>query len=190
MHRLRLSVFLSAAALVGGPGFAQTTPRPVAAKDLAKYWLVASEAMEAMRPNTGVNLYAPSCAVVRYVINSDGTTSDVVLEKLMPPGDLGVVATTAIQSLRYAPAPSNQALVPVLTRVTLPINLPPLRGTPEEQARLQAQRDQVLARCEPATAAPARAGVASDKPVKGGVDKDKQAPDESVPDQSTPVRQR
>ena len=80
MHRLYLPLFLSAAVLIGGPVLAQTTPRPVAAKDLAKYWLVASEAMEAMKPNTGVNLYAPSCADVRYVINSDGSTSDVVLE--------------------------------------------------------------------------------------------------------------
>ena len=128
MYRLCLPLFLSAAVLIGGPTLAQTTPRPVAAKDLAKYWLVASEAMQAMKPNTGVNLYAPSCAVVRYVINSDGSTSDVVLEKLVPPGDLGIVATTAIQSLRYAAAPSNQALVPVLTRVTLPMNLPPYRS--------------------------------------------------------------
>lgn len=126
---------------------AQTTPRPVAAKDLAKYWLVASEAMEAMVPNTGVNLYVPSCAVVRYVINSDGTTSEVTLEKLVPMGDLSIVAVSAVKSLRYAPAASNQGLVPVLTRVTLPLNLPPLRGTPEERARLEREREQVLAGC-------------------------------------------
>jgi hypothetical protein len=131
-----------------GSAFAQTTPRPVAAKDLAKYWLVASEAMEAMVPNTGVNLYVPSCAVVRYVINSDGTTSDVRVEKLVPMGDLGIVATSAIRSLRYAPAASNQGLVPVITSVTLPLNLPLLRGTPEERARIKAQRTQVVAACD------------------------------------------
>ncbi|MBL8297122.1 MAG: hypothetical protein JNN30_02135 [Rhodanobacteraceae bacterium] len=128
---------------------AQTTPHPVAAKDLEKYWLVASDAMEAMKPNTGVNLYTPSCAVVRYVINSDGTTSDVVLEKLVPPGDLGVVATSAIDSLVYAPARSNPAQTPVITRVTLPLNLPPVAGTPEERARIEAQRTRVLAACDP-----------------------------------------
>lgn len=127
---------------------AQTTPHPVAAKDLAKYWLVASEAMEAMVPNTGVNLYVPSCAVVRYVINSDGTTSDVRVEKLVPMGDLGIVATSAIRSLRYVPAASNQGLVPVITSVTLPLNLPLLRGTPEERARIEAQRAQVVAACD------------------------------------------
>jgi hypothetical protein len=143
---------------------AQTTPRPVAAKDLEKYWLVASDAMEAMKPNTGVNLYAPSCAVVRYVINSDGTTSDVVLEKLVPPGDLGVVATSAIDSLVYAAARSNQALTPVVTRVTLPLNLPPVAGTPEERARIEAQRAQVLSACEPLPAPPPV--ESKEKPVK------------------------
>ncbi|MBN8739882.1 MAG: hypothetical protein BGP24_23230 [Lysobacterales bacterium 69-70] len=188
MYRLCLPVFLSAAVLIGGPSLAQTPPRPVAAKDLAKYWLVASEAMEAMRPNTGVNLYVPSCAVVRYVINGDGTTSDVVLEKLEPPGDLGVVATTAIRSLRYAAASSNPALVPVLTRVTLPINLPPLRGTQEEQARLQAQRDEVLARCDATAAvAPARQAGAHDSAAKENAAKDAAKP---VPAQAAPVRQR
>lgn len=185
MHRLCLLFFLSATVLIGGPALAQTTPRPVAAKDLAKYWLVASEAMQAMKPNTGVNLYAPSCAVVRYVINSDGSTSDVVLEKLVPPGDLGIVATTAIQSLRYAAAPSNQALVPVLTRVTLPMNLPPLRGTPEEQAKLQAQRDEVLARCD--TAAVTDPG-AHDGAAKESAAKDAAA--KPAPAKAEPVRQR
>lgn len=158
---LACTVFAVAAVLCA-TATAQTTPRPVAAKDLARYWLVASEAMEAMVPNTGVNLYVPSCAVVRYVINGDGTTSDVRVEKLVPMGDLGIVATSAIRSLRYAPAASNQGLVPVITSVTLPLNLPQLRGTPEERARIEAQRAQVIAACDapaPEKAAPAPAPV-------------------------------
>lgn len=158
LHRFGIAAFV-VGVVVNSSVVAQTTPRPVAAKDLGKYWLVASDAMEAMKPNTGVNLYAPSCAVVRYVINSDGTTSDVVLEKLVPAGDLGVVATTAIDSLVYAPAKSNQALTPVVTRVTLPLNLPPVAGTPEERARIEAQRAQVLAGCD------APAAEAKEKPV-------------------------
>jgi hypothetical protein len=166
LRRCRIAVL--AAAFIGvASAAAQTTPRPVAAKDLAKYWLVASDAMEALKPNTGVNLYAPSCAVVRYVINSDGTTSDVVLEKLVPAGDLGVVATSAIDSLVYAPAQSNQALTPVVTRVTLPLNLPPVTGTPDERARIEAQRAQVLAACDPLPAKPAADTEAKpDKPAK------------------------
>lgn len=157
------SLFMSSALLLAAlPAAAQSPPRTVAAKDLARYWLVASNAMEALVPRTGVNLHTPSCAVVRYVINGDGSTSDVVLEKLVPMGDLGSVATSAVKSLRYAPAPGNQALTPVLTRVTLPLNLPPPRGTPEERARIQAQRAQVLAQCDtPAAAAPAKAPPAA-----------------------------
>jgi hypothetical protein len=155
MHRI--SFIAIAALLAAGTAAAQTTPRHVAPKDLGKYWLVASEAMEAMVPNSGVNLHTPSCAVVRYVINSDGSTSDVVLEKLVPMGDLSIVAVSAVKSLRYAPTTANQALTPVLTRVTLPLNLPPVRGTPEEQARIEAQRTQVLAACD-APAVPKPAG--------------------------------
>jgi len=165
LRRFGIAVVVSCAA-VASAVVAQTTPRPVAAKDLGKYWLVASDAMEAMKPNSGVNLYTPSCAVVRYVINSDGTTSDVALEKLVPAGDLGVVATTAIDSLVYAPAKSNQALTPVLTRVTLPLNLPPVAGTPEERARIETQRAQVLAACEP----PADAKEKSTAPAKPATD--------------------
>lgn len=154
----RAGAVIAAAVVLGATAAAQTAPRPVAAKDLAKYWLVASEAMEAMVPNTGVNLYVPSCAVVRYVINGDGTTSDVRVEKLVPMGDLGIVATSAIRSLRYAPAASNQGLVPVVTSVTLPLNLPLLRGTPEERARIEAQRAQVVAACD--AAAPEKAASA------------------------------
>lgn len=166
LRRSRIAALAAAAFIVAGSAAAQTTPRPVAAKDLAKYWLVASDAMEAMKPNTGANLYAPSCAVVRYVINSDGTTSDVVLEKLVPPGDLGIVATTAIDSLVYAPASSNAALTPVVTRVTLPLNLPPVAGTPEERARIEAQRAQVLGACD--APSPAAAPKSSDKPAAAG----------------------
>lgn len=155
MKSTSLRALTGAALLLAGAASAQTTPRPVAAKDLAKYWLVASEAMEALKPNTGVNLYVPSCAVVRYVINSDGTTSDVVLEKLVPAGDLGVVATTAIDSLVYAAAASNPGLTPVVTRVTLPMNLPPVRGTPEERAQLEAQRERVVGACDATPVKPA-----------------------------------
>ncbi|HSX60110.1 MAG TPA: hypothetical protein VLF18_07930 [Tahibacter sp.] len=164
----RAIVAVSLLAATTGIAAAQTTPRPVAAKDLGKYWLVASDAMEAMKPNTGVNLYAPSCAVVRYVINSDGTTSDVVLEKLVPAGDLGIVATTAIDSLVYAAAKSNQALTPVVTRVTLPLNLPPVAGTPEERARIEAQRAQVIAACDPPPVEAADKPAAPAKPAEAG----------------------
>lgn len=167
LRRSRVALLAAAAAIGAAAAVAQTTPRPVAAKDLGKYWLVASNAMEAMKPNTGVNLYAPSCAVVRYVINSDGTTSDVVLEKLVPAGDLGVVATTAIDSLVYAAAPSNPALTPVVTRVTLPLNLPPVAGTPEERARIEAQRARVLRACDPPPA-PAAPKPPEKPPTAGG----------------------
>lgn len=161
LSRLFVSVVSVPALLFAAPLLAQGEPRPVAAKDLAKYWLVASDAMEALVPRTGVNLHTPSCAVVRYVINGDGSTSDVVLEKLVPMGDLGSVATSAVKSLRYAPAPGNQALTPVLTRVTLPLNLPPLRGTPEERAKIEAQRAQVLAGCDAPAAPPATVPAAA-----------------------------
>ncbi|UXI68889.1 energy transducer TonB [Tahibacter amnicola] len=128
---------------------AQTSPRPVAPKDLAKYWLVSSTSLEALVPNSGRNMDKPSCASVAYVIEANGTTSNIRLEKLYPASDLGSVATSVVQNLRYVPGPNNQGVVPVATRVVLPFNLPPVQGTPERQAQITAYRERVLAQCEP-----------------------------------------
>ncbi|MEO8670939.1 MAG: energy transducer TonB [Tahibacter sp.] len=146
IDRLAVSCLLLVAA---GGAVAQTPPRPVTPKDLAKFWLVANQSIEAMVPNSGLNLQQPSCAAVNYVIESDGSTSHIVLEKVVPPGVLGGVAISVVQGLRYAPGPGNAARQAVATRVVLPFNQPEVKGSSEARSKLKEQRAQIVARCEP-----------------------------------------
>ena len=133
---------------------AQAPPREVSTTELAKYWLVASASPTADAPHNGKGLDRPTCAALRYVIQSDGTTSDIVLEKLVPDSGLGIVAVSFVRSLRYAPGPSNRSQNAVTTRLVLPLNLPPLRGDDAQRAQIQAQRDAVVAACAPERAKP------------------------------------
>lgn len=129
---------------------AQAPPREVSPADLGKYWLVTNSSVWTDVPHNGKGLDKPTCAALRYVINGDGTTSDIVLEKLVPDSALGSVAVSFVSGLRYAPGPSNKALNPVSTRLVLPLNLPLLKGNDAERAQIQAQRDAVVAACAPA----------------------------------------
>lgn len=134
---------------------AQAPPREVSTKELARYWLVASASPTADAPHNGRGLDQPTCAALHYIIQADGTTSDIVLEKLVPESALGTVAVSFVRSLRYAPGPSNKSQNPVSTRLVLPLNLPPLKGDEAQRAQIQAQRDAVVAACAPTPAKPA-----------------------------------
>lgn len=125
-------------------------PRRVTPVDLAHYWLVASSAIEADVPNTGRNLDQPACAAVDYVIESDGTTSQWHLERVVPEGDLGKVALSVVRNLRYAPGAQNAARVPVRTRVVIPFNMPEAKSADAAQtAQVRVFRERALAACEP-----------------------------------------
>jgi hypothetical protein len=128
---------------------AQAPPREVSTKELAKYWLVASASPTADAPHNGQGLDRPTCAALHYIIQADGTTTDIVLEKLVPESALGTVAVSFVRSLRYAPGPSNKSQNPVSTRLVLPLNLPPLKGDEAQRAQIQAQRDAVVRACAP-----------------------------------------
>jgi hypothetical protein len=162
--RARGAVAATLAALATAAA-AQSPPREVSTTELAKYWLVASASPTADAPHNGKGLDQPTCAALRYVIRADGTTSDIVLEKLVPESALGTVAVSFVKSLRYAPGPSNKSLNPVSTRLVLPLNLPPLKGDEAQRAQIQARRNAVVAACAPDVAKPAVAAPAAPKPA-------------------------
>lgn len=147
-RRARLAV-ASALAALATAAVAQAPPREVSTAELAKYWLVASASPTADAPHNAKGLDRPTCVAVRYVILADGTTSDIVLEKVVPQSGLGTVAVSFVRSLRYAPGPANKAQNPVSTRVVLPLNLPPPSGDEAQRAQIQKQRDAVVAACAP-----------------------------------------
>lgn len=147
LHRFRTPCAFALAAFATAS--AAQAPLEVTTAELAKYWLVASAAPTADAPHNAKGLDRPTCAAMRYVIRADGTTTDIVLEKVVPDSALGTVAVSFVKSLRYAPGPSNRAQNPVSTRLVLPLNLPPLKGDDAQREQIKKQRDAVVRACAP-----------------------------------------
>lgn len=104
---------------------------PAAARQLnvppskrADYWILTNESVDAMVPNSGVNLDKPGCAAISYDIGTDGVTRNIQIRKVIPAGDLGVVAQSVIKGFRYAPSSRNPEQLPVHTYYIVPFNLP------------------------------------------------------------------
>lgn len=97
---------------------------------LAHYWLLDPNSAQAANvPNSGYGLDAPTCAAVSYVVEKNGTTSHVKLERIVPDGPLGKVAVGVVKVLRYAAASENPGKDPVATYVVMPFNLPDAAST-------------------------------------------------------------
>ena len=117
----------------------------IAPDRLANYWLLIPESAQANVPNSGYGLDAPTCAAVSYVVEKNGATSHVQLEKIAPEGPLGKVALNVVRGMRFAPGPQNAAKDAVFTYVVMPFNLPdPASTRPADRA----QRAQVLDACK------------------------------------------
>ncbi|HET6913045.1 MAG TPA: energy transducer TonB [Rhodanobacteraceae bacterium] len=99
--------------------------RAVPPEQLDHYWWMTNTQIDADVPNFGRNLEKPTCAAVTYEIGADGVTRDIVVRRVVPAGDLGQVAKSAVADLHYAPAPDNSAREPVFTYIIMPFNLPP-----------------------------------------------------------------
>lgn len=113
---------------------------------VANYWLLESNsAASANVPNSGVNLNAPSCAAVSYVIEKDGNTSHVKLEHLEPQGDLGKVAMNVVAGMHFAAAAGNIGKDAVATYVVIPFNLPNPVSTNADDRAL---RERILGACK------------------------------------------
>lgn len=119
--------------------------RTVPPERLAHYWLLDSDSAQANVPNSGRGLDAPTCAAVSYVVEKNGTTSHVKLEKVVPDGALGKVAFNIVRGMRFAAAAQNAGKVPVATWVVIPFNLPPAES--KKPADL-ATRQRVLDACK------------------------------------------
>jgi len=61
---------------------------------------------------------------VSYVVEKNGATSHVKLERVVPDGPFGKVAVNVVSVLRYAAAAQNPGKDPVATYVVMPFNVP------------------------------------------------------------------
>jgi len=119
---------------------------------LAHYWLLdPNSAQNANVPNSGYGLDAPTCAAVSYVVEKNGATSHVNLERVVPDGPLGKVAVGIVKVLRYGAAAENPGKDPVATYVVMPFNLPAAASAnPADRAT----RTRVLDACKLANFSP------------------------------------
>ena len=107
---------------------------------LAHYWLLDPNSAQAANvPNSGPGLDKPTCAAVSYVVEKNGATSHVKLERVAPEGPLGKVAVSVVSVLRYAAAAQNIGKDPVATYVVMPFNVPGAESTNPADRELRAR---------------------------------------------------
>ena len=102
----------------------QTPPRVIASEQLAKYWVMTSTAVDADVPNFGRNMNQPGCATVSFVIEKNGTTSGIKVQRVVPEGDLGKVAKSVAAGLHFEATALNAGKDRVFSWLIFPFNLP------------------------------------------------------------------
>jgi hypothetical protein len=150
------SSWLFIVAAVTSSAFAAEKIQTIPPERLANYWLLqSSSAAQTNAPNSGVNLDAPTCAAVSYVVEKDGSTSHVKVERIVPQGDLGKVALGTVSGMRFAPAPTNLDKDAVYTYVVMSFNVPGAQSTNKDDKALRTRvsdackLDDFLARKQP-----------------------------------------
>ena len=150
-NRSASKVVLVALLLGAGTAFAveQSAPIPagvtrIAPDRLANYWLLDPESAQANAPNSGYGLDTPTCVAVSYVVEKNGATSHVKLEKVVPTGPLGKVAFNVVSGMRFAAAAQNRGKDPVYTYVVMPFNTPAAGTTKPAEV---AERKRVIDAC-------------------------------------------
>ncbi|HUB91035.1 MAG TPA: energy transducer TonB [Dyella sp.] len=136
MRTIRFAPSLLVAALLaaGMPAVAQEARR-VAPEQLPNDWLLLNRDVSVDVPNSGVNIYKPSCIAVTYLIGTDGVPMNVRVAKMVPPSDLGKAAVSAVSHFRYGPSLTNKNHMPVDTYYVVPFNSP---DDPAQRAQLMA----------------------------------------------------
>lgn len=123
MNRFIVAMF---ATLSSAAAFAQSTeaPKVVAPEKLASYWVLLSDSVEADVPNIAKNISVPGCAAVSFVVEKDGSTSQIKVQRVVPAGDLGRIAQSMASHMRFAPTVSNSGRGRVFSWLIFPFNSP------------------------------------------------------------------
>lgn len=124
---LRRSIALIALVVCGtvaAQSMDQSLPQVVPSEKLDKYWSMLNSSIEADVPNYAKNIQQPGCATVSFVIEPDGRTSTVKVQRVFPEGDLSRVGLSVAKGLRFEPAPFNTGRQRVFSWLIFPFNLP------------------------------------------------------------------
>lgn len=123
MTRLALALV---ATLISATAIAQSTeaPKVVAPEKLSGYWVLLNDSVEADVPNIAKNISAPGCAAVSFVVEKDGSTSQIKVQRVVPAGDLGRIALSMAKHMRFEPTVSNSGRSRVFSWLIFPFNSP------------------------------------------------------------------
>jgi hypothetical protein len=125
MSRIAAFVFgFAAASLASAQSMDQTPPKVVASEQLAKYWTMTNTSVDADVPNFGRNMNQPGCATVSFVVEKNGTTSTIKVQRVVPDGDLGKVAKSVASGLHFEATVVNAGKDRVFSWLIFPFNLP------------------------------------------------------------------
>lgn len=99
-------------------------PKVVTPDKLAGYWVLLKDSVEADVPIIARNISAPGCATVSFVVEKNGSTSHVKVQRVVPEGDLARVAESMGKHLRFEPTVANSDRGRVFSWLIFPYNSP------------------------------------------------------------------
>jgi hypothetical protein len=124
MRRFVLLLALGLASAAAAQSMDQSPPRVVPSEQLSKYWVMTNTSIDADVPNFGRNVDQPGCATVSFVVEKNGTTSTIKVQRVVPEGDLGKIARSVASGLRFEATALNAGKDPVFSWLIFPFNLP------------------------------------------------------------------
>lgn len=110
--------------VVAAQSMDQAPPRVIQTEQLSKYWVMANTSVDADVPNFGRNVNQPGCATVSFVIEKNGSTSNIKVQRVVPEGDLGKVAKSVASNLHFEATLVNAGKDRVFSWLIFPFNLP------------------------------------------------------------------
>jgi len=119
-----LSSLLAASSVASAQSMNQAPPRVIPSEQLAKYWTMTNTSVDAEVPNFGRNMNQPGCAAVSFVVEKNGTTSTIKVQRVVPEGDLGKVAKSVAAGLHFEATVLNAGKDRVFSWLIFPFNLP------------------------------------------------------------------
>ena len=106
-------------------------PKAVKPERLAYYWTLDNSSVEADVPNMARGIAQATCAAVSFIVESDGSTSHVKVQKVEPESQLRGIAQSMGQHIRFNPTVDNMGRDRIFSWLIFPFNMPsdPARRT-------------------------------------------------------------
>lgn len=99
-------------------------PKVVVPDKLDSYWVLLKDSVQADVPNIAKNINQPGCAAVSFVIDANGSTSQIKVQRVVPAGDLGRIAISMAGHMRFEPTVANSGRSRVFSWLIFPFNAP------------------------------------------------------------------